>query len=269
MDFEPLIIHEQEDDMKKYRKWVVCGDQHTPWHDKKYHERFCQFLQNFQPDGFVIDGDLMDFYSLSRHLKGVLQLQNKESKGLIKLKWEIEIANDLIDDFDKVLPKTCKKVYLAGNHENRLTRWLEKDMNGVLDGMVSVEIALDLARRKYEFHEDYPNSSFNIGKLTVIHGQSASLHTAKKHLDDFRESIAFGHTHTSQLTYVGGLNVKQVGLAIGHGADMDSQGMSYLRNTNRHVQGFLVVYENVNSGIFFPYLVNAFNGHFFFGDKEY
>ncbi len=270
MDLEPLIIHKEEEvPMKKYRKWVVCGDQHSPWHDKQYHRSVCEFLKDFQPDGFIINGDLMDITSLSRHLKGLLSLQDKKSKGIIKLKWEIEVANDMLDDFDQVLPKNCIKRYLEGNHEKRVSAWLEKDFNGVLEGMFSIEGALELTRRKYDYIPGYPNCFTKIGKLTVTHGQSSSLHTAKKHVDDMRRSVAFGHTHTSQMTYVGGLDILQVGVAVGHGADMQAQGLSYLKKNNRHVQGFLVVYEKVSNGTFWQYPVNAYEGHFFFGDKEY
>lgn len=248
------------------KSYVVCGDQHAPFHDKRLHEKFLKFLKDFKPDGFLINGDFVDLYSISRHIRGVGDLV--EDGSLIKLRDEFHKSNLVLDDYDRALPKGCEKIFHDGNHESRLSRYFATAFNAVLDGMFTVDGILKLEKRKYAYKSGYPDNYTNLGRLTVSHGISASQYCAAGHLNLYRGSVAVNHTHTSQVFYVGGLASKQVGICIGHMADPKSLGMSYAKQIARWVQGFLIVYISP-SGEFWFELINAYDGRLIYNKKEY
>lgn len=134
--------------------------------------------------------------------------------------------------------------------------------------MFSVESCLKLKDRGYKIHDNYPNGYMEIGRLTVTHGSWTPIYTAAKHLNEYRSSVMFGHSHTSQLFYVGGLKHKQVGINIGCMCDVDSKGMNYAKKTARWVQGWAIVYED-EKGFFWTELINGHDGKFVYNHKVY
>jgi hypothetical protein len=115
--------------------------------------------------------------------------------------------------------------------------------------------------------EDYPSGYVNLGHLQVAHGSKATMNCSKAILDEYRHSIANGHTHTSQITYVGGIETKQVGICIGCMCDFESQGMRYQKNTGRWTHSWLAVSVE-EDGSFYPELVLGYNKQFYFGGKK-
>jgi len=230
------------------------------------HATFLRFLRKFKPDGFIINGDFIDNYSVSRHLTGELQLELSD-KTLLDVEKEVIPANDMLDDYDAFLPKTCKKVYLFGNHEDRMKRYCERPGNSILRNILSPRRLLNLERRGYKVIEDYPSGYYELGHLQIAHGSKTGMNAAKAILDEYRHSIANNHTHTSQLAYVGGIGVKQVGICVPCMCDMESQGMKYAKNTGRWVHGWLTVMVEP-TGEFFPELVLGYKKRFYFGGQE-
>src|SRR3990167_4801793 len=251
-----------------YKSWIVSSDHHVPFHDQIIHKAFLEFIKDFKPDGFILNGDFVDMYSISRHITGIKDLEDKD-KQIIKLKKEFDGANSVLDDYDSVLPRNCEKHYLFGNHENRLERWFDEAMNGVLDGLVSIEDNLFLLERGYKVYPEYPNGYMEIGKLTITHGSWSPIYTASKHLNEYRQSVLFGHTHTSQLFYAGGLGIKQVGFNTGCMCDIDSKAMEYSKKTARWVHGFAIVYSDITTGYFWVQLLNFFDKKLFYNKKLY
>ncbi len=249
----------------KQERWVVSGDQHCPWHDETVHAAFLRFLKTFKPDGFVLNGDFLDVYSLSRYINGTLDLEMPD-RQLITLEKEITPANDVLDDYDAILPKDCKKVFLYGNHEDRVRRWASNGTNSVLGNFLNPRRLLHLDKRGYKVIEDYPSGYIELGSLQIAHGSRSSVNASKAILDEYRHSIANNHTHTTQMSYVGGIGTKQVGICIGCMCDMDAPGMKYQKNTGRWVHSWLVV--NVEGNKFWPELVVGYNKRFFYGGKE-
>ena len=66
--------------MKGIEKIVVCGDMHIAEQDDIILKLFLRFLKKEQPDTLVLNGDILDFYDLSRFDKqlakeGMLQYE--------------------------------------------------------------------------------------------------------------------------------------------------------------------------------------------------
>jgi len=254
--------------MKKIKSYIVCSDHHCPFHNKVVHRSFLRFLKDFKPDGFVINGDFVDMYSISTHITGVRDLEMAEKK-ILTLQDEFMVANSVLDDYDKVLSKNCEKFFLAGNHEDRLERFLNTDRNAVLEGLITIDGMLYLRERGYKYINGYPNNYIKLGKLIVTHGSWAPKYSAFKHLDEYRHSVMYGHVHSPQLIYAGGLDVKQVSYGLGHMADPNSKGMSYAKKTARWVNGFAIVYVEISTGHFWVELLNFWNNRLIYNKKIY
>jgi predicted phosphodiesterase len=252
--------------MKK-EKWVICGDQHVPWHDKTVHATFLRFLKLYKPDGIIINGDFIDGYSVSKYLKGAIDLQLSD-RTMITLEKEMIPANNILDDYDMCIPKKCKKVFIYGNHEDRLRKFVGQNLNSILGNLISPRRLLNLDRRKYEIIENYPSGYYELGHLQVAHGSKISVNASKGILDEYRHSVVNNHTHTAAITYVGGIGVKQIGICNGCMCDFNSQGMKYSKNTGRWVHSWLTVIVDPVDGSFFPELVLGYQKQFYFGGKK-
>lgn len=254
--------------MKEIKSYIVSSDHHCPFHNREVHKAFLKFIKHFNPDGFIINGDFIDMYSISSHITGIRDLKDEDNR-IITLQQEFQIANRVLDDYDRVLPRNCEKVYLTGNHEDRLERFLNTERNAVLEGLISLEGILKLKKRGYKFIGGYPNNYYKIGKLIITHGSWSPTYVAAKHLNEYRHSVMFGHSHTPQLIYAGGLDIKQVGIGLGHMADVNSKGMSYAKRTARWINGFGIVYVEVKTGFFWFELMNFWNNQLIHNKKKY
>ncbi|MGB8322954.1 MAG: hypothetical protein WCE52_08340, partial [Candidatus Acidiferrum sp.] len=85
------------------------------------------------------------------------------------LKSDLEgFKKTILDSLYAVLPKTCKKVWLEGNHERFITDLIEEQPE--LEGIVDHISYLKLKESNWQI---VPlNGAFKLGKLTLIHGNS-------------------------------------------------------------------------------------------------
>ena len=171
---------------------VVCGDLHIPYHDRDAIGCLLGYLRDTKPEAFIFNGDLVDMYQCSSF--------GKEPTRELELQQDIDIANDVLDAFDAALPKGCRKVFVLGNHEVRLSRWL-KDHARNLYGLraLSLDALLRLTERGYEIVPMIGrDASLMVGKVEVGHFNKASQHsayTAKALVDERGCSVIQSHTH--------------------------------------------------------------------------
>jgi hypothetical protein len=86
-------------------------------------------------------------------------------------------------------------VFLEGNHENRLTRFIEQ--HPLLQGSIDIYKDFNLGELDISF---YPmNVIYTIGKMNFTHGWYWSKYHAMKHLDDMGDHIFYGHVHDHQV----------------------------------------------------------------------
>jgi len=175
----------------KVRTWVVLSDIHYPEHDRGSISAIFDFIQKNRRDiyGVVLLGDNLDCQSISRH-----------TEGLPGLRKEGGFQEDL-DGFDatimrpieKLVPD-AKKIWFEGNHENWLTRFLEKEPQ--FKGALSFPRQLRLQEREWLFVPQ--GETYFIGVLGLKHGDGigSSTHVAKKLVDTQCCNSMMGHVHT-------------------------------------------------------------------------
>lgn len=241
---------------------IVVGCMHLPAINKQFFKAFEEFLTDAHDvlKGIHLIGDILDCKALSSHDNGQV------SDGT--LEEEYNEANKYLDRIDATLRPGIEKNYLWGNHEQRYERLLKKvDMSKFGGALLSPTKGCHFAERGYTIQEDYNNGKILLGKhLDLIHGQYITQNPSKKHLDTYKKSIMFAHTHKMGSYF----DCDKAAFNIGWMGDQENSAFNYCsRITKSQWQnGFAVVLIDEH-GYYHVQLVQWYNGRFVFGTKEY
>jgi predicted phosphodiesterase len=244
---------------------LVLSDVHTPSHDKRCVAAVCEYAADLRPHILVLNGDILDFEEISKYSQGNVALLEGKRIGA---SWKA--ANEFLDQVIGACGDRLSEIHwVSGNHENRLTRWLNSGSNAVFadDFGLSIPDRLQFKRRGIIDHGDWPDAHVRLGHLLVTHGRFTGKYAAARHLEYYRHSLLVGHTHQPQVFYASGF-VKQAAFVQGHLADNDAQALSYVPKINGWCHGFSVVHVKPD-GTFQVQLVNFHDHQFHIGDKTY
>jgi len=245
---------------KPFTTYLVMGDCHVPEHNMPAIKSILYMMDDIKFDGIVNVGDYMDFGSISHWNK----TKKLTSEGM-KLKQDYIVGNSILDEFDKRLPAGCDKHFMFGNHEDWYYQFIE--CNPMLEGMLHPTDELKLKERGYKVYETY-NDIFRIGQLNFTHGIYTGMHYVKKHIDELKTNIIFGHLHSQRERYESS-PAKELsigGYALGC---LCSMSPSYMKGRpNKWSNGFGIVYFYPN-GDFEVRLIRIIRGRFIFDGKVY
>lgn len=192
---------------------LVIGDCHVS--DNQDLSRFTiasKFIVDEKPDYIIIIGDFLTLDALSAWDRN----KRKKMEGR-RYNKEIEAGNEALDllfhDMKQYNVKRSKRhrkqykpeiVYIEGNHEDRLTRYLDTDPT--FDGMVGVKKDLKLDKRKIKFvpYKEYyyvngigfTHIPFN--KMAPVSGIDITRKASMVNVN----SVVFGHTHEQHLSHI-------------------------------------------------------------------
>lgn len=219
-------------------KVLILPDTHAPHHDKRAWKLVMEAGAWFKPDTLVHLGDLADFYKVSSH--------SKDPSRALTFKDEIEVVRRLRGEMDSLGAK--RKVFIEGNHENRLARYLA-DKAPELFEFVSTDELLGLSKNGWEF---YPYRDYaKVGKVYFTHdtGGGGKYSTARA-LDTFQHSVSIGHHHAVQFHVMGDATGKyQVGAQFGWLGDRSAVDyMHRVRVSRLWAHGFGTGYHNTATG---------------------
>lgn len=183
---------------------LFVPDTHRPFHDKPAWELMLRAARQLRPDVVVILGDFADFYAVSAH--------DKNPKRVTSLEAEIEDVKEGLDDLGALGAR--RMIYVSGNHEWRLDRYLMAKAPALF-GMLSLPEILGLAERGIEW-VPYMHST-RVGHLTVTHDVGeAGIYAVKRARDAAEGNIVIGHVHAMGVHYSGSARgVVRVGAAFG------------------------------------------------------
>jgi predicted phosphodiesterase len=238
---------------------VVFPDIHVPGQNEPFIKAALKLIKDLDNVvGLHIIGDFLNMSSISRHEKG------RMPKGA-SLMEEYKQGNKLMDTI--LAAKDFKvKTFIWGNHED----WFKREMNDpdfVKLGLPTPTEALNLKERGFQVIEDWKQGVVTLGDyLDLCHGEYVSTHTAKKHIDVYRRSVMFGHSHRAQ-TYIEG----QVGgYNIGSMIDTTSECFDYATRAMKTswVNQFALVYVD-EDGYYHPEIITWYNNRLYYGGKKY
>lgn len=242
-------------------KYLITSDYHVPYVNKLAFNSVLKLMDDIKFDGFIIDGDFMDFNCISHWNKG----KHKTLEGKRLLADYIE-GNIILDEIDKRLPKNADKKFLYGNHERFYEDFIED--NPQLDGLFDPKKELRLIERGYKVFSKQ-NHIEKLGKLHITHGLYTGENIVKKHIDSCKTNMLFGHLHTLEfkLESSPAKDIAIAGYCIGALCDMNPD---YMQNKpDKWSHGFAIVYLNKKEDWFDVDLKRIINGKFVYNGKLY
>jgi hypothetical protein len=173
--------------MNLYRR-LFWPDTHAPYHDAKAVEIAIEIGKELAPHELVIQGDFFDCYTISDYAKDPL-------KATRTLSEELEEGRALLARLEKELkPKSV--VFIEGNHEDRVSRYLRNHASKLV-GTMSCRDILGVPKH-WRWVPFGPHNRYLAGNLIVTHGTRAGKHCAFAMADAYKTSVLFGHTHRIQ-----------------------------------------------------------------------
>jgi hypothetical protein len=188
-----------------YRRDLVTGEL-LPFHDERAMSLALQVIAELQPDLIVNFGDLMDFAEMGRF--------EQEPGFALTTQPTIDRASHFLADQRATAPN-ARLALLAGNHEERLPRWIIANAKAAFGlkqansaptdwPVMSVPHLLRLDEIGVEYIPGYPAGVLWINeRLACIHGHKAKSNgsTAAAVIADERMSVLFGHVHRLELQH--------------------------------------------------------------------
>lgn len=181
--------------------WVILNDLQIPFHDDKILNRLIlPFVDELKPDGVILNGDIVDAYSVSDF--------DKDPLTTASLDREIRLSGRLMDRLKRI----DRRIWIGGNHEDRLRRlvWkspsllrsVDKASREKLVNLLDFPEMFGLGEYGFEWR---PYGGYEmLGKLMVTHGSMVSKHSGQSgraHLDKYGTSVLIGHTHRGGIFY--------------------------------------------------------------------
>lgn len=187
---------------EKYLDAVVISDHHAPHHEPTFHRLFLSYLRDSQPGLIEVNGDLLDFSTISRH---------RERDGYAAPVNECLSAGfGILRDYREVCPD-AKIRFKRGNHSERLRHLILDNARGLHNITPADEEkpALCLSRLLHldELHIEYIDVEWDQAKtklskkLTARHGFSTSKNAGDAMLDKLSGSTIQGHDHRLGMTF--------------------------------------------------------------------
>ena len=205
--------------------FLAFGCTHIPHHDKENAAWIVEQIKERQPNVIVCLGDLFDAETVSSFPQVNVVALGKEYD-------EVSRFLSLIND---VAPK-AKKVFMEGNHEERIFRPEYRRLSDLLDYRKHIK---PLKRWKSYPYILHPDNTYNLGQLTFYHGWCATIGGASERKESIDLGAPFGlaihaHTHRPVSEHVS-LNTWRIPywrMNVGCGIDFEWARNDYAKKRN-------------------------------------
>lgn len=192
------------------------------------HRAFVKFCKDMQPAGVIMNGDILDGASVSRH-----QSAWEERPSIAQ---EIECANERMDEIMTAAGKKCKLAWPLGNHDARLELRI-------------ATVAPELAK----LHGVHLKDHFNIrwepcwsvwinNDVVVKHRAKGGIHATHNNTVSSGKTMVTGHLHSLKVTPYTDYNGDRWGVDTGTLADIYGPQFTYIEDGHRNWRsGFAVL----------------------------
>ena len=188
---EPLLYIPTEDD-KDETSMVITSDWHIPFQDTECLKVFVRFLQEYQPDELVLNGNINDCTSFSTHPK-----LRDVATTLKSAKQEREYWFPIAELLREILPNT-KITYIGSQcHEGWIDKWtsispiLLEDENYTIKNWFRLDdYGIDY---EPEVYDPVGDATFLISHGTIARGKSGASAMASIEMEGTSTCVA--HTH--------------------------------------------------------------------------
>ena len=175
------------------KKIGILSDIHFPYHDLTALTCAIKHLKEQEIDCLYLNGDIQDFYSISRHEK---------EKDMRDFKREVDMNRDFLQRL-RDLFRTIPIYYKLGNHENRFARSLQlqaEEFAQLHDLQFDIFFRLD--KLGITMVEDW--QGMEMGDLLVGHGHewygAGGINPSQNLLNKTLCNTLIGHVHRTSCT---------------------------------------------------------------------
>jgi predicted phosphodiesterase len=168
----------------------ILSDVHVPYHSEVAVAAAVGHLKDQGLSGLLLNGDIADFYAISRYMKDPAY---RDFKG------ELEAVRGFLRWLRQEFPG-IPIVYKTGNHEDRWSAWLWQHAAEISDDRrMSLTAWLDLDKLDIELVDD--QRPVMLGKLPVLHGHelpkgmAAPVNVARGAWMRTLSTCLVGHSH--------------------------------------------------------------------------
>lgn len=252
-------------------KHLFISDFQIPDHNTQALKSLYKFIGDFKPDVVHNVGDFLNFTKASKY--------DQDPRYHMNLVNEIEIGKKVLKKLAETTRNAnpnAKIIWYEGNHEERLTRYLNKadQLAGLIDDegefIISIPHLFNLKTLNVEWIGANQRHT-EVGSVEVEHGDRVSAKsgvTAHKMIEARGASGVSGHTH--RLAYVMLTQLERENWWIESGSFcnkvMDSP---YMKRSGDWQNGFAVGIYSPETKTMHPQIVPIFNNCFVFGEKLY
>jgi hypothetical protein len=243
----------------KYKKTLIFGDLHSPFHDLVALKSMLSFSKWYKPDLIVANGDISDCYAISRF--------DKDPKRITGLQDEINCTHNLLKQIRKANPNAEFK-YNRGNHEYRMIKYLwsrAKELDSLK--VLSFEGLLKLDELKIDY---ISSGMYKLGKTLIKHGHLVRQHSAYTARGEFERSGMSGvsnHTHRLGVHFKTNESGAYVWFEAGCLCDLSPEYME--GRTPDWQQGFIINNYNPKNQLFNLDQVQIVEGRAMYGGMEF
>ena len=175
------------------KKIGILSDIHFPYHDLTALTCAIKHLKEQEIDCLYLNGDIQDFYSISRHEK---------EKDMRDFKREVDMNRDFLQKLRDIF-RTIPIYYKLGNHENRFARALNveaEEFAQLADLQFNVFFRLD--KLNITMVEDW--QGMEMGDLLVLHGHElyggGGVNPSQNLFNKTICNTLIGHVHRTSAT---------------------------------------------------------------------
>ena len=175
------------------KKIGILSDIHFPYHDLTALTCAIKHLKEQEIDCLYLNGDIQDFYSISRHEK---------EKDMRDFKREVDMNRDFLQRLRDIF-RTIPIYYKLGNHENRFARSLQlqaEEFAQLHDLQFDVFFRLD--KLGITMIEDW--QGMEMGDLLVLHGHElyggGGVNPSQNLFNKTICNTLIGHVHRTSTT---------------------------------------------------------------------
>jgi predicted phosphodiesterase len=223
------------------KKVLIFSDVHAPYHDKRAWNLMLKVAKAWKPDTIVSLGDFADCYAVSSH--------SRNPKMAMEFGNEIKVCRSMLLQLDALGAQ--KKIFLAGNHEDRLQRYVQDKCPELFD-VISIPGILKLAESNWEY---VPYRQFHrLGKLFMTHDVGGSGRFAHYKVGEvFQRNVVSGHTHRIGVAVEGNIEGKRhIAASFGWLGDVNAiDYMSKAKVIKDWSLGFGVAYMDETTGFIY------------------
>ena len=237
--------------MDVFKLVALIPDTHRPFHHKKHYACMMNCLADLKPSSIYLLGDYGDFYWMGQH-------GAKDPRVKSSFEEEVIDINKGLDEFDDTFPD-ANKVYIEGNHEYRMERWLI-NRAPELFGVTSIKHIFEMDSRiatGWRWIDYRPDQAVSIEGSDLIARHEPPASDPKKALKEAMCSVVYGHIHRIEESCHRGLLGRQyVAFSCGWlGDHRKNEVFGYVKGHFKWQAGFALVWVNTRTGEFHHQIV--------------